>query len=43
LPVKETIRRKLEEKNISEVQIVPMLLVSGNHYIKDMVEIRDYF
>ncbi len=41
--VKETIRRKLEEKNISEVQIVPMLLVSGNHYIKDMVEIRDYF
>ncbi len=20
-----------------------MLLVSGNHYIKDMVEIRDYF
>jgi sirohydrochlorin cobaltochelatase len=41
--VKETIRRKLKEKNISEVQIVPMLLVSGNHYIKDMVEIRDYF
>ncbi len=41
--VKETIRKKLKEKNISEVQIVPMLLVSGNHYIKDMVEIRDYF
>ena len=41
--LKETIRRKLKEKNISEVQIVPMLLVSGNHYIKDMVEIRDYF
>ena len=41
--IKDTIKQKLKEENISKVQIIPMLLVSGNHYIKDMVEIRDFF
>ena len=26
---------------LKKVQIVPLLLVSGNHYIKDMFEIKD--
>jgi sirohydrochlorin cobaltochelatase len=29
----------MKEAGVSHVQIVPMLLVSGNHYRKDMVEI----
>jgi sirohydrochlorin cobaltochelatase len=41
--VKDILTEKFKERNISEIQIIPMLLVSGNHYIKDMVEIRDYF
>ncbi len=30
---------KMKQNGIKRVQVVPMLLVSGNHYIKDMVEI----
>ena len=30
---------KMKQDGIADIQIVPMLLVSGNHYIKDMVEI----
>jgi len=41
--VKDTIREQiLERKKINpslKVQVVPMLLVSGNHYFKDMIEI----
>ena len=39
--VKEALVEQMKEDGITHVQIVPMLLVSGNHYIKDMVEIRD--
>ena len=39
--VKESIVAKMKKDGVKKVQIVPMLLVSGNHYIKDMVEIQD--
>ena len=39
--VKEALINKMKKDGIKKVQVVPMLLVSGNHYIKDMVEISD--
>jgi sirohydrochlorin cobaltochelatase len=39
--VKETIIKRLKSDGVKKVQIVPMLLVSGNHYINDMVKIKD--
>ena len=39
--IKDEILLKIESNPNLEVQIVPMLLVSGNHYEKDMKEIRD--
>ena len=39
--VKDALVRKMKNDGVSSVQIIPMLLVSGNHYIKDMVEIKD--
>jgi sirohydrochlorin cobaltochelatase len=39
--MKETIISQIKSKGLKRVQIIPLLLVSGNHYIKDMVEIRD--
>ncbi len=39
--VKEALIEKMKADGVKAVQVVPMLLVSGNHYIKDMVEIRD--
>lgn len=39
--IKEAIKRKIKERGFSKVQVVPLLLVSGNHYIKDMNEIKD--
>ena len=39
--VKEQLVKKMLADGVKKVQIVPMLLVSGNHYIKDMVEIKD--
>jgi len=39
--IKDEILLKIESNPKLEVQIVPMLLVSGNHYEKDMKEIRD--
>jgi len=39
--IKYEILERLEKNPNLEVQIVPMLLVSGNHYDKDMQEIRD--
>ena len=39
--IKDALIKKMQKDGIKKVQVVPMLLVSGNHYIKDMVEIRD--
>jgi len=39
--VKEALVEQMKEDGITHVQIVPMLLVSGNHYVKDMVEISN--
>ena len=39
--VKDVLMDNMRKDGVKKVQIVPMLLVSGNHYIKDMVEIRD--
>ncbi len=39
--IKDSLIEKLKEDKIESIQIVPMLLVSGNHYFKDMVEISD--
>jgi len=39
--IKEELIEKMKNDGIKKIQIVPMLLVSGNHYIKDMVEISD--
>jgi len=41
--MKDILVAKMKRDGVKRVQIVPMLLVSGNHYIKDMVEIRDEF
>ena len=45
--VKKSLIEKMQRNGIKRVQVVPMLLVSGNHYRKDMVEITqtlsDYF
>lgn len=39
--LKEILIQKMKDNNVKKVQIVPMLLVSGNHYKKDMFEIKD--
>ena len=39
--VKERLIKQMKNDGIKNIQIIPMLLVSGNHYIKDMVEIKD--
>jgi sirohydrochlorin cobaltochelatase len=39
--INEAIKRKIKAKGFKKVQVIPLLLVSGNHYIKDMVEIKD--
>ncbi|MEA3289782.1 MAG: sirohydrochlorin cobaltochelatase [Campylobacterota bacterium] len=39
--LKDAIIREVKAKGLKKVQIVPMLLVAGNHYIKDMFEIKD--
>lgn len=39
--VKEMLIKKMKKDGVKTVQVIPMLLVSGNHYIKDMVEIKD--
>ncbi len=45
--IKESLIERLQEEKIDSIQVVPMLLVSGNHYFKDMVEIsnelREFF
>jgi sirohydrochlorin cobaltochelatase len=37
--VKEALVKQMIENGVTHIQVVPLLLVSGNHYIKDMVEI----
>ncbi len=39
--INEAIKTKIKENCFTKVQIVPLLLVSGNHYIKDMFEIKE--
>lgn len=39
--LKDSIIEKMKKRGVKKVQIVPMLLVSGNHYEKDMNEIKD--
>ncbi len=39
--LKEYFLKEFDRLDVKKVQIVPMLLVSGNHFIKDMNEITD--
>jgi len=39
--VKENLVKTMQKQGVKKVQIVPMLLVSGNHYKKDMNEIKE--
>ena len=39
--VKEKLVAQMKKDGITHIQVVPLLLVSGNHYRKDMVEISD--
>ena len=39
--VNDTIKSKIEKLGFKRVQVVPLLLVSGNHYISDMFEIKE--
>ncbi|MEA1955570.1 MAG: sirohydrochlorin cobaltochelatase [Campylobacterota bacterium] len=39
--LKEQLIKKMKKDGVKNIQVIPMLLVSGNHYIKDMVEIKD--
>jgi sirohydrochlorin cobaltochelatase len=38
--VKEQLVQNMKKQGVKKVQIIPMLLVSGNHYKKDMNEIK---
>jgi sirohydrochlorin cobaltochelatase len=39
--MKDSLIKKMQKDGVKKVQIVPMLIVSGNQNIKDMVEISD--
>ena len=39
--MKEILIRNMKKDGVKKVQIIPLLLVSGNHYEKDMFEIKD--
>ncbi|RXJ70137.1 cobalt chelatase [Halarcobacter ebronensis] len=39
--INDSIKREIKVKGYKKVQVVPLLLVSGNHYIKDMFEIKE--
>ncbi|WP_297439926.1 sirohydrochlorin cobaltochelatase [Sulfurimonas sp.] len=41
--VKDVIKENIRKKGFKKVQVIPMLLVSGNHYEKDMHDIKDDF
>jgi len=39
--LKESLIAQMKAEGVERVQVVPMLLVSGNHYRKDMAEITE--
>ncbi len=39
--IKDALKTKMQNDGIKNVQIIPLLLVSGNHYLKDMFEIKE--
>ena len=39
--IKDSLRREIKKRGFKKIQIIPLLLVSGNHYIKDMFEIKE--
>ncbi len=39
--MKDSLINKMKQDGVKSLQVVPMLLVSGNHYLKDMHEIKD--
>jgi sirohydrochlorin cobaltochelatase len=39
--MKNRLISNMKNDSVKKIQVVPMLLVSGNHYIKDMHEIKD--
>ena len=39
--IKDALKAKMQKDGIKSVQIIPLLLVSGNHYLKDMFEIKE--
>jgi sirohydrochlorin cobaltochelatase len=39
--IKDALKLKMQKAGVKKVQVIPMLLVSGNHYMKDMHEIKD--
>ena len=39
--INDVIKLRIEELGFKKVQVVPLLLVSGNHYINDMFEIKE--
>lgn len=39
--IKEELIKKMKKEGVKKVQIIPMLLVSGNHYIKDIAQINE--
>lgn len=39
--VKESLTARIKNDGFKKVQVIPLLLVSGNHYLKDMNEISD--
>lgn len=39
--IKDALKQKIKKAGFKKIQVIPFLLVSGNHYIKDMYEISD--
>ena len=39
--INDVIKSRIEKLGLKKVQVVPLLLVSGNHYIEDMFEIKE--
>lgn len=39
--IKDDLILRMKKAGVKKVQIIPMLLVSGNHYIKDIVQINE--
>jgi sirohydrochlorin cobaltochelatase len=39
--INDALKQKIQKAGFKKIQVIPFLLVSGNHYIKDMYEISD--